>query len=111
MNWRVVSTPNLIFILVLGIFFPAPAYRVLAPLLGPFSLFVLLFSIGNILNSYLLSIGKTGVYKINLLAAAILIGLIILFHESIFQIIGALFAATLLLLVFLLIYYWKNGRD
>lgn len=97
--------------LVLSIFFPAKEYRMLTAYLGPFSLYILMFSIASLYNSFFLSIGKTGVYKITLAAALLQIFLIYIFHNSIFQIIGILFVVTLLLLFMLLIYYKNHDRD
>lgn len=95
---------------VLSIFFPGEGYKVLAPYLGPFSLYILLFSLVYLLNNFFLSIGKTGVYKITLVAFFLQIALFYIFHRSLFQIIGVLFTMSFLILIALLIYYWKN-RD
>ena len=97
--------------LILQVFFPAAAYKILAPYLGPFSLYILIFSIASLLNSYLLSIGKTQIFRINILCGFLLVGLIFIFHQTMFQFIGVLFTSSLLLLLLLLIYYFRNGRD
>lgn len=90
---------------VLNIFFPAKGYAVLSSYLGPFSLYIIIFSIAMLFNSFLLSIGKSEVYKINLVISIFYIVLIYLFHSSFYQIIAVLFATSLLLLSSYLVYY------
>lgn len=97
--------------LVLRIFFPAAGYRVLSQYLGLFSLYIMLFSLATLLNSFFLSVGRTQVYKISLIAALSQIVLILLFHNSLYQIIGSLFFSSLLFFVILLGYYVKYERD
>lgn len=97
--------------LILAIFFPRPEYKMLSPYLGQFSLFILIFSLAYLLNNYLLSIGKTGIFKINIFCAFLLAILFFFYHSSLFQVIGILFGTAFLLLVLLLLYYWYNGRD
>ncbi|KKQ96299.1 MAG: hypothetical protein A3G66_02175 [Candidatus Levybacteria bacterium RIFCSPLOWO2_12_FULL_39_17] len=97
--------------LVLAIFFPNPEYKMLIPYLGPFSLFIIVFSLAYLLNNYLLSLGKTEVFKINIFCALLLTILFFFYHSSFFQVIGVLFGSAFLLLVLLLLYYWYNGRD
>jgi O-antigen/teichoic acid export membrane protein len=97
--------------IILRIFFPSPDYKSLSIYLGPISIYFLIFSIASLFNSYLLSIGKTQIYKINIFAGVLLTVLIVLFHESLFEVIGMLFISSFLLLILLLLYYWYNGRD
>jgi O-antigen/teichoic acid export membrane protein len=97
--------------LVLKVFFPKPSYHVLVHYLGFYSLYILVFSFASLLNSYFLSIGKTKVYMITLIAAAIQIGSILLFHNNLFEIIAGLFTASLVMLLLLIIYFIKNGED
>ncbi|HVZ58655.1 MAG TPA: oligosaccharide flippase family protein [Patescibacteria group bacterium] len=96
--------------LVLRVFFPKPGYRILAHYLGYYSLYILVFSFASILNSYFLSIGRTKVYIITLVGAAIQIGSIILFHSSLYAIIAGLFTASLVMLLLFLIYYYIHGE-
>lgn len=91
--------------IVLNIFFPIKEYKMLSTYLGPFSLYIIIFSIAMLFNSFLLSIGKTGVYKINLVVSAIFILLMYVLHDSFYQIIGVLFGTSLLLLTSHLLYY------
>lgn len=96
--------------LVLAVFFPKEGYKVLSNYLGVYSLYIFVFSLASLFNSYFLSIGKTKVYVLTLIAACSQILLIIYFHSSLFQIIGALFINSLLLLLLFIVYYWKNER-
>ena len=97
--------------LVLYIFFPSPEYKVLAPYLGPYSLYIVIFSIAYLFSNFFLSIGKTNVYKFNLIAGLLFVAGIILFHKTLFEVIANLFIVSLLLMVTLLIYYMYHGRD
>ncbi|HVZ67451.1 MAG TPA: oligosaccharide flippase family protein [Patescibacteria group bacterium] len=97
--------------IVLKVFFPKPEYAVLAKYLGIFSIFILIFSIANLFNNFLLSIGKTNIYLINLFCALVMIILVYIFHSALIQIIYALIGTSLLLFISLFIYYWYNGRD
>jgi len=94
--------------LVLKVFFPSPEYALLAEYLGPFSLFILMFSLATLFNNYFLSIGQTGIYKINLLSAVFFIVLISFFHSSLYQVIGVLFSSSFFLLLIYLIYYYRS---
>lgn len=96
--------------LILKIFYPAPGYQMLAPYLGPFSLFIVIFSCVYLLNTYFLSSGKTGIYKINLGIAGAFIISLFLFHKNLTEVIITLFSLSFLHLVLLLVYYFKNGR-
>lgn len=97
--------------LILGIFFPAKEYKMLAPYLGFYSIYILVFSLAMLLNNYFLSIGRTGIYKINLFFGVLFIVLLSIFHSSLFQVIEVLFSVAFLLLLALLIYYKYYARD
>lgn len=97
--------------LILKVFFPAPEYQMLKPYLGLFSLYILIFSLVNIMNSFFLSIGKTKVYIFTLVAAIGQIILITFFHNSLYQIIGVLFLVNVLLFISYFIYYMSHGKD
>lgn len=87
-------------------FFHYPSdYLVLTSYLGLFSLYVIIFSVAMLFNNFLLAIGKSEIYKINLIVAAIFILLFYLFHNSFYQVIGILFFTSLLLLSLHLLYY------
>lgn len=95
---------------VLRIFFPAVTYASLAPHLGPFSIFVFLYSLSFLMNSFFLSIGKTNVLFFTM-AAAIAEGIVIsLFHENITQVVYGLIIVSFLLLFSLLIYYRNASK-
>lgn len=93
---------------VLRIFFPAKEYSMLAPYLGPFSLYIIIFSIAILFNNFLLSIGKTGIYKINLLVAFLLIALMYIYNSNFYQVIGVLFVTSFLLMICQLAYYFMS---
>lgn len=99
--------------LVLSVFFPADEYQMLRSFLGPFSLYIAIFAIVNLFNNFFLSMGKTGVYKINLTFAGIFVLLFYFFHSSLYQVIGVLFTTSFLLLVSYLLYYYhlSNGKN
>lgn len=97
--------------LILSIFFPSPDFAPVGKYLGLFSLYIFVFTLATLLSSFFLSIGKTGVYKISLFAAAVQILLLFFFHESLYQVIGSLFTASLLFFLILVVYYVKHGRD
>lgn len=97
--------------LIIKIFFPSKEYMVLAPYLGPFSLYIFVLSLVYLFNNFFLSIGKTSIYKINILSSLLLVVLIFIFHNSLFQIISILFSVSFLLLVLLLVYYKQNENN
>lgn len=90
---------------ILQIFFPAKEYTILGTYLGPYSLYITVFSLAMLTNNFLLSIGKSGVYKINLVVSVLVCLLLYAIHETFYQVIGVLFGTSLLLLVMHLLYY------
>lgn len=92
---------------VIKIFFP-PDYLPVAKYLGFFSVFILLYSISYILNSFYLSIGKTRVFILTILAALSQVVFIFIWHKDIGQFINDLIAASFLLTVSLLLYYKRT---
>jgi len=93
---------------IIKLFFPTPEYQALIPSLGFYSLFVSIFSVAFLLHNYLLSVNKTGVFKINWLAGTFFILLLVFFHDTIQHIIFSLILSSLLLLVLLFVYYFRN---
>lgn len=91
--------------LVIPLLFPQPGYRILASYIGPYSLYIIIFSIAMLFNNFLLSMGKTDIYKINLLIAVLFILGFYLFHNSFYQIIGVLFFTSFLLLTLQITFY------
>lgn len=69
-----------------------------------FALFISLFTLSSLLITYNFSLGKTKVTFLPLIAAIAQIGLIILFHQSLFSVILISSSITALLLLSLLIY-------
>lgn len=97
---------------VISVFtFGKKGYENIAPYLGPFSLYILVFSVASLLNSFFLSIGKTKIYLFTIAAGILQIALIYVFHKNLFQIITSLFAISFLLTCVLLIYYILYGKD
>lgn len=90
---------------ILGIFFPKAEYLSLSEHLGPFSIFILIYSFCYLLNSFYLSIGKTKITILTIGGAILEAILIILFHDNINEIILDITAVSFLLLFSLLIYY------
>lgn len=97
--------------LILKIFFPAEGFKSLVTYLGPFTLYVVPFSLVYLFNSFFLSIGRVGVCFAAASAAIAQIVLIYIFHQSLFQIILVLSSVSFLLLCYFLIYYAKYARD
>lgn len=92
--------------LVLLIFFPAKQYQILIPYLGMFSVYSLLFSLGFLLNNFFLAVGKTAIYKITIFSSVVQIVLILLFHQTLMQIILILLSvATGMFCLFCLYYF------
>ncbi|MFH0864235.1 MAG: oligosaccharide flippase family protein [Candidatus Gottesmanbacteria bacterium] len=91
--------------LILTIFFPAPAYSGLITYLGPFSVFILFFTLASILNNFYLSIGKTRVFILTTIGLITEIIYILYFHNSFTQLITGLIVTSFLLLFGLLLYY------
>lgn len=90
---------------IIQIFLPAQPIFSIAPLLGIFSLFIVLFSISYVLNNFYLSIGKTNVFIFTVACSLLEILVITLFHNNLYQIIYGLIGVSLLLMICLLFYY------
>lgn len=97
--------------LVLGLFFPKPEYSTLAPLLGPFSIFIAFYTISFLLNHFYLSLNKTRVFLFTLAAAVLEAIIIIIFHNSIGQVVTGLISVSFLLLICLLLYYRRVAKN
>lgn len=96
---------------IIHVFFPAEEYKALVPLMGPFSIFMLLYSLVFLFNSFYLSIGKIKILGATLLAAAVEIIFINFAHSSMNQIVNGLILITFLLLFSLLLYYRNATRE
>lgn len=96
--------------LILQIFFPAKEYSVLAPYLGLYSLFILIFSLVMLFNNFLLSIGKTNIYIINAIGACLLILSVYQYHTDLYDITNVLIVISFLLLISHLLYFAYEKR-
>lgn len=96
---------------IIKLFFPHSIYQSLSSVLGMYSIFISILSVSFLLHNYFLSIGKTGIYKINIVAALLFITLVIFFHDSIFHIVFSLIISSLLLLILLFVYYFWNESN
>ncbi|MBI2613543.1 MAG: oligosaccharide flippase family protein [Candidatus Levybacteria bacterium] len=86
------------------IFYPSFS-QIINQYLGPFSLFVLFYTLSYVLNIFYLSIGKIRVYIITILAACAETALIWFLHDSVSQVINILILSSFLLFLSLLFYY------
>lgn len=91
--------PNLAIKLLYG-----SAYLEASNLLIWFGFFITLFTLSSLLVNYSLSLGKTKVVLLPLLAASLQIIGILLFHQSLYTVISISIIVTALLLLSLLIY-------
>lgn len=95
--------PNLIIkILFGGLYLPA------APYLGYFGLAMMFFSLINLLAVYNLSLKRTSFVPFLIFGLIIEIGLIYLFHQTIWQIIEVMITAMAVTLFLMLIFYYKT---
>ena len=86
------------------------AYLMGAPYLGPFAIFISIFSLSSLMVQFFLSTRQTRVALLAL-GAAILQGILIwLFHNDLSQVIYSSIATTSLLLFSLLVYYFVADR-
>lgn len=91
--------------IVLKIFFPRETYASLAPHLGPFAIFIIIYSFAWLFKSFYLSIGATRIFVFTLIAAFFEGLFITFFHNDISQIIFGMTGISFLLLISLLLYY------
>jgi len=114
----IISASSLILIAIyflfpeslLNLFFGAE-YLPAAPYLGWFGIFIFLYALCTVISQFFLSIEKTGIIYLTLLAAVMQIVLITLYHSSFTQVITISTAVTLLLFLGLLVYFLKQTRD
>jgi O-antigen/teichoic acid export membrane protein len=83
-------------------------YLNLAGVLGLFGIFMTLYSLNNVVVNFFLSVKKTGIFLLVGIGAFLQIALILLFHESINQVIYASIFSSGLLLILLLLYYVRE---
>lgn len=85
------------------------AYTDASTLLGIFAIFLALFSIGNIIVTACLALGKTRIWVIPVLCALVQIIVISLFHDTIHEVIFVNIAVSLTLVMGSLGYYIKTS--
>lgn len=86
-------------------------YVKIYPLLGIFGLFATLFSVLNVCVNFFLSLKKTNIFIILGLGLIAQVVFIFLFHKTFVQVIGVSLIVSSLLLITLLIYYFREyGR-
>jgi len=90
---------------VISLFLGRSSYLALVPYLGLFGIYLTVFSLINVCVNFFLSLNKTKIAPLILLAAVLQIILISLFHANFFQVIGASLTVCTVLFVMLLGYY------
>lgn len=93
--------------IILKIFYPSPSYQILTSYLGIYSLYILIFSPAFLLYNFFLSSG-VNIYKPIWLVTFIYFTLILLFHSNIVEFVLIQLISSFLLLVFLLVYYFRH---
>lgn len=96
---------------VINVFFPKPEYQMLVHYLGIYSLYIMILSFASLFHFFFLSVGRTNIYKMIMLASTVLVFGLIFFHSSLYRVIGVLFFSTFLLLACYVGYYFKYERD
>jgi O-antigen/teichoic acid export membrane protein len=97
--------PNFIVSMLFG-----NAYSQAGSLLGLFALFIAFYSVGYIISTICLAIGKTGIWIVPTVCAITQIAAIVLFHGSIGTVIMVNIAVSVLLAVGTLGYYLRGDR-
>lgn len=93
--------PKLMVLLLFG-----KEYLEIVPLLGWMGVFIALYSLGYLLTNFFLSIEKTKTVIFPLIASLMQIILVILFHQSLFQVVKISIIISGLLLLSLMLYYF-----
>lgn len=92
---------------VINIFSRKPVAPSVVSLLIPFGVFISLYGLVAVLTNFYLSINKIKVFIPLLLGSVLQVVLVALFHETLFQVIIISLSITALLLIVLLLYYFK----
>ncbi len=93
---------------VISIFLGGKDYLSLAPFLGLFGVFLLIFSIANVISNFLFSMGETKTVFAVILFSLLQIFLISFFHSDFYQVIYSSIVSCAILVVVLLTYYLKK---
>jgi O-antigen/teichoic acid export membrane protein len=96
--------------LVISLFLGRSSYFALVPYLGLFGVYLTVFSLLNVFINFFLSLNKTKIAPLILLAAASQIIAITFFHSSLLQVIYSSLIVCSLLLIALLTYYFYERR-
>lgn len=97
--------PSLVIQLVFG-----AKYLSIAPFVGPFGVFLSLYSLGFVFVNFFLAIYKTSVAILPLIFAFLQAILIIFYHDSFWQVISVSLFSMSFLLASLVVYYLKVER-
>ncbi len=92
---------------VISVLFKNHEYLRMYPLLWLFSLFIVIYSLLNVMINFFLSIKKTGIYLPIVISAFCQVLLLWFFHQSLAQVIFISMGITTLLLISLILYYIK----
>ena len=92
---------------VIRLFLGGRDYLYVAGYLGLFGIYLTIFSMVNVCVNFFLSLGKTKIAYLVIMAALAQIILIYIFHENFYQIIGASIFTSLVLLITLLTAFFK----
>ena len=94
---------------LMNMFFGAE-YLSVAPYLGWFGIFILFYALCTVFVNFFLSIGKTKITILALIAAIMQIAFITIYHSSFTQVITVSAVVTFLLFLGLLIYFLREAR-
>lgn len=94
--------------LVITLFLGGREYLEIAKYLGLFGIYLTIFSLVNVCVNFFLSFNETKIWLLVIPFAILQIILIFLFHSSFYQIIYVSIFVTFLLLVSLILYYFKK---
>ncbi len=92
----------------INLFLGGKEYLKISPYLGVYGVLVVIFSMLNVCVNFFLSLKKTDIFIVVGLGAIIQIILISLFHKTFSHVIGASLISSMLVLIVLLIYYFKE---
>ena len=93
---------------VINLFLGGREYLYVAPYLGIFGLYLTVFSLVNVCVNFFLSLNKTNISILVVLAAVSQIILIYIFHSNFYQVIGVSLLVSVLLFVSLLFIFFKS---
>lgn len=93
---------------VINLFLGGRDYLYVAPYLGIFGLYLTVFSLVNVCVNFFLSLNKTNISILVVLAAVSQIILIYIFHSNFYQVIGVSLSVLSLLFIALFFIFFKN---